>query len=126
MRSAFHRLAVRGTVLAVALLTPTVASAQGRDGMEARATRPALEERLSLYDRAAESPAYSTVLRDEAREQADQIRQRLDQGDFRPGDRLFVSVESYPELSDTFAGAADQKLIRCRSISAAGVGLPST
>jgi protein involved in polysaccharide export with SLBB domain len=112
MRSAAG-IAAAGLVAALAALalTPRASLAQQNwDGLEARVSRDALQERLSLYDRAAESPAYSEVLRAEARDEAALIRQRLEQGDFRPGDRLYVSVEEYPEMTDTFAIGADQQV----------------
>lgn len=58
-----------------------------------------LEGRLTL---ASQSTAYSARLRDEARAQAQLIRQRLADGDFQVGDRILLAVVGERELTDTF------------------------
>jgi len=63
------------------------------------ATRAELQHVLDAYDH-VEQPGMSTdpmgpVLRDA-------VRVRLDQGDFRVGDRILLRVEGEAELSDTF------------------------
>ncbi len=50
----------------------------------------------------ASSPAYSVTLRQQARFEAELVRRRLDEGDFQVGDRILLSVENEPALSDTF------------------------
>lgn len=100
-------------------LVPTGAGAQDPDDWDeaqARASRPALEALLDRYERAAASPAYSHVLRQEAASRQESIRDRLDRGDFRSGDRILVQVEEHVQLSDTFAVEAD------RSVRLPGVG----
>lgn len=89
------------------------------DPTEGQVSRERLTALLDRMERAAESPAYSDVLRSEARDDAERIRTRLDEGDFRPGDRVYVRVEQYPQLTDTFTVAGD------RSIVLQGVGAVS-
>lgn len=109
---------VRGLVAHALTATLLVAPASGQqwDPFEPRVSRADLEQRLDLYERAAESPAYTVELRAEAAAQARLIRGRLDGGDFRPGDRLLITVEQQPALTDTFSVDADQ------SIALPGVG----
>src|SRR5574341_1215668 len=42
---------------------------------------------------------------------AQQIRLRLERGDFQPGDRLRLQVDSEPQLSDTFPVGPNQELV---------------
>lgn len=104
------RVAAGAMCLTAALFLPAAASAQGFGTGDARVSRESLTTLLTRYELAAQSPAYSPVLRTEALDQAQQIRNRLEQGDFRAGDRLLLTVEEYAELTDTFSVAADQKL----------------
>ena len=96
--------------LAGALATPAAAQETEWDANAARMTRPTLEGLLARYERAAESSAYSEVLREEAREQAEFTRRRLEQGDFRAGDRVYILVEDYADLTDTLSVASDQTI----------------
>lgn len=48
---------------------------------------------LTQFDAVAQSTAYSDVLRDEGRAQADIIRERLRIGDFRAGDQIALFIE---------------------------------
>lgn len=73
-------------------------------------TRQALETYLAEVEAAAASPAYSERLRAEARQEAAKIRARLEQGDFRTGDRVIMTVEGQPELSDTFLVTPERTL----------------
>jgi protein involved in polysaccharide export with SLBB domain len=66
------------------------------------ATREALEALYQRYQASAESPAYSDVLRDQARRLAEAVHQRLENGDFQVGDRIRLAVEDEKALSDTF------------------------
>ncbi len=56
-------------------------------------------DRLMLF---ATSPAYSEILRERTRQEAELIQARLTLGDFRVGDRILLSVDNQPALSDTF------------------------
>lgn len=55
--------------------------------------RAELTRLLAQYDALAGSIAYSEVLREEVRAQADIIRERLRTGDFRAGDQIALFVE---------------------------------
>ena len=91
-------------LLALALALPL--HAQGGDtGWDARnpqLTRAELEEMLARYQETASSSSYSGAIRDQARREAEQIQQRLEEGDVRVGDRVSLIVQGYPALSDTF------------------------
>lgn len=95
---------------ALGLAAPVLAQETNWDANAARMTRPTLEALLERYERAAESSAYSEVLRAEARDQAEFTRRRLQQGDFRAGDRVYILVEDYAELTDTLTVASDQTI----------------
>ena len=56
-------------------------------------------DRLMLF---ATSPAYSEILRERTRQEAELIQVRLTLGDFQVGDRILLSVDNQPALSDTF------------------------
>ena len=103
------RTAIAAMLAAVAVVRPAAAQ-ESWDAQQARVSRPALETLLARYEAAAESPAYTPVLQAEAREQADLIRRRLAEGDFRPGDRLLIEVEDQDQLTDTFAVASNQEV----------------
>lgn len=66
-------------------------------------TRAELEELLALYDNVLSSAAYSNAAKQSARENAQMIRDRLEYGDFRLGDRIAVEVQGEPTLPDTVA-----------------------
>ena len=106
-------------LLAALALLPVGAAAQvdpDWDPTQTRATRSALEALLTRYQQAAASPAYSDSLREQAAQQAELIRERLEQGDFPPGSRVAVWVEEQAGMSDTFSVEAD------RSFDLPGVG----
>lgn len=95
--------------LAILLIAPTAVGAQdGWDPAAVAASRDNLQHLLARFERAAESTAYSVVLRGEAEEQAARLRERLEQGDFRPGDNVYVRVERFQELTDTFTVTPDR------------------
>lgn len=66
-------------------------------------TREDLQTLLDQYEAAMASPAYSQELKSAARVEAQRIRERLEQGDFRVGDRVALSVQGEPNLPDTVA-----------------------
>ena len=113
-----------GALAATVWVSPAGAQ-QGEiwDGNASRVTRPALEELRTRYERAAESPAYSEVLRSEAREQADLVGQRLEQGDFRVGDRVSVYVEDNVEITDTLAVTADATVLVLTALATVALDL---
>ncbi len=83
-------------------------------------TRAELETLEGDLRKAAESSAYSEALRGQARAQAELIRTRLEQGDFKVGDQIALSVEGglgasegvavEQALTDTFAVNANGAL----------------
>ena len=114
---------IRLALLAASLMT---ALAAGRatlgaqemewDPTQTRVTRPELTALLQRYELAASSTAYSDSLKAEANQQVSLIRERLQLGDFRAGDKIAIWVEEHAPLSDTFDIAADQ------TVSLPGVG----
>jgi protein involved in polysaccharide export with SLBB domain len=92
-------------LLALALsAVPPSASAQlfitADPGRSVR-TRADLERLLTEYDAALASPAYSDGVKASIRVDADRIRLRLRDGDFRVGDRVFVSIQGEVNYPDT-------------------------
>jgi protein involved in polysaccharide export with SLBB domain len=79
-------------------------------------TRQALEELLRQLQQSAQSSAYSSSLRARSRFEASLMAERLEQGDFQVGDRINLSVDNEPTLSDTFTVAPG------RVINLPGVG----
>ena len=74
------------------------------------ATRGDLETVRSRFDDGARSLAYSPELRAWARGEAAAVQARLQEGDFRVGDRVVLSVERVPSLADTFIVTPDRAL----------------
>jgi protein involved in polysaccharide export with SLBB domain len=101
-----------GWLAVAAVAWPGVAGGQNPDWNAAsvHASRPSLEQLERRYEAAAESPAYSGVLRAEAREEAAKLRQRLRNGDFQVGDRVLLTVEGDTVLTDTFTVVQDRVL----------------
>jgi polysaccharide export outer membrane protein len=64
-------------------------------------SREGLEDLLRQYESAANSPAYSGRIRETARQAAERIRLRLEEGDFRVGDRIVLEVQGERNLPDT-------------------------
>ena len=92
-------------VLAVA----GTAGAQDPLGLQRRqATRTELEEAVKAADSVGPRVDEKTRLKLEAH--ASSIRQRLKNGDFVPGDRLYLSVLGDSSLTDTFTVKQEQKL----------------
>lgn len=105
MRTGRLRRIGAACALGAALLTRG-AQAQQSDPWNFRApelSRRQLEEMVSRYEAATESPAYSEALRARARSDAESVRTRLREGDLRVGDRLRLSVEGPITLSDTLS-----------------------
>jgi hypothetical protein len=65
-----------------------------------QATRP-LQTKLANYEKAAHDGGYSDKLRALARFEANVIKQRLDLGDYQPGDQVVLIVDGEPTLSDS-------------------------
>jgi len=64
-------------------------------------SREELTNLLQEYEAAAMSSAYSGSIRDAARASAAMIRERLEKGDFRAGDRVAIQVQGEANLPDT-------------------------
>jgi protein involved in polysaccharide export with SLBB domain len=86
-------------------------------------TRQALEDLLRQLQQSAQSSAYSASLRARSRVEAALISDRLQQGDFQVGDRINLTVDQEPKLSDTFTVATGRviNLPDVGSIPLAGV-----
>jgi SLBB domain-containing protein/polysaccharide biosynthesis/export protein len=116
------------TLLVAALIAavpfiPAVAQIPGAELTQVQATREALQDLLSRLDAAASSGTYSGELRARARELAARVRQRLTEGDFQAGDRVYIRVEGESSLVDTFTvrGGRLLDLRQAGSVSLQGV-----
>jgi protein involved in polysaccharide export with SLBB domain len=99
-RFTFH---VSRLLLAVLVLAPSAGAAQDTwDPTRVYASRTGLDSLARRFELAAESPAYSEVLRAEARDEAGTLRARLRDGDFQVGDRIALVVEREQALTDSF------------------------
>lgn len=74
-------------------------------------TRTELEQLLTRFEQTAGETAYSAALRQQAREEAEMIRQRLTEGDLRTGDRVVLIVEGFEALTDTFNIMANRTIL---------------
>jgi protein involved in polysaccharide export with SLBB domain len=85
--------------------------------------RAELENLLTQYDIAAESDAYAGSTRARARRDAELIRDRLANGDFRLGDRIYLEVEGEEDVPDSLTIEPGPKITlpRMGAISLAGV-----
>lgn len=87
------------------------------------ATRADLERLQGTYEQLAASTAYSERTRSKARAQAEEVRRRLRDGDFRVGDRLLLSVGGAVTVNDTVT-VSDGPVIQVagvRQVELAGV-----
>jgi hypothetical protein len=82
-----------------AALPAQVPVALGASGAEL--SRDELTALLAEYEAAATSSAYSGGIRDAAKAHAAMIRERLELGDFRAGDRVALRVQGEANLPDT-------------------------
>jgi hypothetical protein len=90
---------ILATLLAAAALSGQIPVEFGPGSAEL--TREDLTALLQRYEEAIASPAYSGGVKDAARANVARIRERLEQGDFRVGDRVVLSVQGEPDLPDT-------------------------
>lgn len=84
---------------------------RGLDPAGLQLTRPELQQMLERFEQTASEHAYSASLRQQAAEDAAMIRQRLQEGDLRAGDRVALVVERFPELTDTFNIGAGRAIV---------------
>jgi polysaccharide export outer membrane protein len=88
-------------MLVLASASPAV-SQDAWDPTRVYASRAGLDSLARRFELAADSPAYSDVLRAEARAEAANLRGRLKEGDFQVGDRIALVVEREEALTDSF------------------------
>jgi len=88
------------TALGAAAVTAQVPDFDPGGSVRSRADLMRLVEE---YEQALSSTAYSESVKRRIREDAETVRRRLAEGDFRVGDRVVLSVQSEPELPDTVA-----------------------
>lgn len=62
-------------------------------------TRAELTDLLERYDAVAASSGYSGSIREDARRSAVRVRERLETGDFRVGDRVSLDIQGIPEAA---------------------------
>jgi hypothetical protein len=86
-------------------------------------SRTELEQLLADHEASLASPQYSESERSRIRAEADQIRSRLEYGDFNVGDRISLSVQGEEGVPDTVTVAPGQiiELPLFGEISVAGV-----
>ena len=108
---------LRRVLAAVALgglCAPWRLSAQ--EGPGARApfaymSRVDLNALIARLDSAIRSPAYSEPLKQRARTQEAEARDRLENGDFQAGDRILLVVQGESSLTDTFTVRQGHELV---------------
>ena len=92
-------------LLLVLLLVPQGTRAQVAadwDAAREHVTRAELQDLKERLETQAQSSAYSSRMRAEARDRIEVVERRLREGDFRVGDRIRLEVEGEPELSGEF------------------------
>lgn len=108
-----HAPAWLAMLLLATLLSP--AHAQGvRAGDEMGVhleSRSELEVLAAAAERIAASPSADAQLRDQKRAEAETLRTRLRDGDFRAGDRIVLSVRGDSMLTDTFTVSPERTLL---------------
>lgn len=98
-----HHFAVLPTLLIGILLAATTAEAQNAPTWNAsstRMTRAELQELLANFETASTSSAYGAQVSESAEREARLIRERLELGDFRVGDRIRLSVAGEPGVPE--------------------------
>jgi protein involved in polysaccharide export with SLBB domain len=106
-------------VLSLAPLSGGAAQEFQATGLEI--SRENLQAALARYEEAAATPGYSRRLREQAEREAQLIRVRLEEGDFRVGDRIVVQVRFHPEFPDTLVVESGQ-LVRVPDIGEIQLG----
>lgn len=100
-------------ILGLLLVGSAPASGQAILDMDVRGpelTREELGELLTRLEEAANAPGYSREIRNQAAREASYVRERLESGDFRVGDRIVLQVRGEPQLSDTLTVTGSQTL----------------
>lgn len=103
------RLCAIAAAVACSSLTSQAQQAPARDTVRTGATRAELESLASQLDQDAErsTDAKTRTLK---QQQAAAVRERLQDGDFRIGDRIAIIVRGDPTLNDTVAVRAGQTI----------------
>jgi protein involved in polysaccharide export with SLBB domain len=99
-------------IVLIVLATP-VAHAQTSNSAGAQTflvSRTELTRQLAELEAAAAQPTARAEARRAAAEEAERIRRRLEEGDFRTGDQVALFVAFEPTLTDTFAVSANREL----------------
>lgn len=105
--------ALGATLLLVAGGVPLAAQVAAADSAVYKLTvsRDSLQALLTTLDSTAVSPDSSAAVKARAKIVAGQIRSRLERGDFNPGDRIKLQVDSEAQLNDTFPVGPNQELV---------------
>ena len=100
-------------VFAAMAVSPLVAFAQQGALVQSRllGTRVELEEQLAQLEGMAASTACSDLLRQQAEEEAALLAERLEQGDFRVGDRVVLTVPGEGLVADTLQVVAGPAIV---------------
>lgn len=104
--------ALAALILAI-LATPLSGRAQNSvswNPTQLQVTRADLEDLLDRLEGVARSPGYSGRFREEAARDASVIRERLEMGDFRVGDRVLLTVEGETNIPDTLPVQPGQRI----------------
>ena len=100
--------------LVMLALVPQLAAAQvpiDADPASSMRSREELQELLERYQDALASPAYSEAAKAGIRQDALRVQDRLENGDFRVGDRIALRVEGETGIPDTVAVETGPKII---------------
>lgn len=113
---AMNRMLIPILLSAILIALPAVASAQDLGSMEwstvgLQMSRPELEDLLVRLDELGDSPSVDEAVRQRAQRDADLVRARLRDGDFRVGDRIILEVRGEEEVSDTLVVRSGQRLV---------------
>jgi protein involved in polysaccharide export with SLBB domain len=123
-RSLLIPFAAVGAIAAMLVASPaTGQSAADWDPQRAEVTRDDLTALLARLEAAGAAAGYSPRLREQARQEADHVRARLEQGDFQVGDRVVLEIRGEPDMSDTLAVTAGRQIeiAQVGPVSLAGV-----
>ncbi len=96
------RAAVRGVLFTIVVASAAPSGAQDAPlGGSQRATRAALAERVATLEQQSSSGSVSGSAKSRATAELSAIRMRLQQGDFRVGDRFVITLRQDSVRSDT-------------------------
>ncbi|NOT07147.1 MAG: polysaccharide biosynthesis/export family protein [Gemmatimonadales bacterium] len=90
---------------------PVAPPAPPQGGIQAQTTRAQLEAAIADAETILSSPGYSGRIKDAKRREIALLRGRLTDGDLRPGDRVIISVQGEPTLSDSFTVSPNRTIL---------------